>query len=558
MQRDPRPDPEPVGIPNLALITALLAALVLSFYLLTLQPSLAWGDGARMQLEAYTGESFILGESAREGHQFDGYPFSKLGVAAWDHPLYVMLGRTATRLMPGAPPAYLINLISAIFGAATILVVFHLALGHTASLSASLIAALSVAVSHTFWFHSVTPEVYTLFSFLMMSSLFLFDHYQRTGRGLFLTGSAFLLGLGAANHLLALLALPAMLLYALLSRGELRAGSLKPGQPLALGLAFLAGFSPYLIQLFRMLRIFPLEQALGPAIGSVFVGAVTSTSPSDLIAGTAKFVAFAAMQFSPLGLTVGIVGFARGREVSVDLWRKMVAFYVVYTAFGIMYRVTDQFAFFLASHVLFGLAIAMGVAGLRRRLHVSGRRALSVALICGILLMPVIYAALPKGMRSLGYGDKALGIPQVGAGVRDGLSYYLNPNKRGDMQAYRFAEAFFLNAPSDALLIAEWYTDTDELFVMRYYSRVESQRPDIQIIGWPLQNPFHFNSQIAVQLVDEQVSRRPIFLASLSQEIYAASDLLARYCVVPELNMYRIYPFGPTDGVSRGLTCLSV
>ena len=48
------------GLLDPRVVTALLLIAVLGFYLYTMQPSLAWGDGAKLQLEAVTGESFIF------------------------------------------------------------------------------------------------------------------------------------------------------------------------------------------------------------------------------------------------------------------------------------------------------------------------------------------------------------------------------------------------------------------------------------------------------------------------------------------------------------------
>ena len=90
------------------ILVVLLFLAVLAFYIVTLQPSLAWGDGIRLQREVVTAESFILAEMVepalseveRVDFADDPLPFARLGVAAWDHPLYVMLGHTLLRALP--------------------------------------------------------------------------------------------------------------------------------------------------------------------------------------------------------------------------------------------------------------------------------------------------------------------------------------------------------------------------------------------------------------------------------------------------------------------------
>ena len=143
-------------------IAFLLFLAVLGFYLLTMQPSLAWGDGMRLQREVITAESFILAEIVDVEFPPDPFPFARLGVAAWDHPLYVMLGHGLVKGLPQLHNLWLVNLISVVFGAGTIALLFLWLFVNTRSYLASIFAALALAVSHTFWWHSATPEVYTL------------------------------------------------------------------------------------------------------------------------------------------------------------------------------------------------------------------------------------------------------------------------------------------------------------------------------------------------------------------------------------------------------------
>ena len=84
------PSPSRVGDTRLILITALIFISVLGFYFYTLQPSLAWGDGMKVQLETITGESFIQSVLPDDLFANDPFPFAKVGIAAWDHPLYVI------------------------------------------------------------------------------------------------------------------------------------------------------------------------------------------------------------------------------------------------------------------------------------------------------------------------------------------------------------------------------------------------------------------------------------------------------------------------------------
>jgi hypothetical protein len=135
--------------------------------------------------------------------------------------------------------------------------------------------------------------------------------------------------------------------------------------------------------------------------------------------------------------------------------------------------------------------------------------------------------------------------------VRDGLAYYLNPNKRGDHLAYDFGNQTISSLAPDALVIAEWYTDTDEYFILRYFTKVAKVRPDVTVAGWATKDPFSFDSQLAVDMIRDSFPERPVYLASLSDRFYAASTLIEMYCIVPENNLYRLYP-----REDNGLRCL--
>jgi hypothetical protein len=99
-----------------------------------------------------------------------------------------------------------------------------------------------------------------------------------------------------------------------------------------------------------------------------------------------------------------------------------------------------------------------------------------MALALFLLVTPFFYTALPRLAARAGLNDASIGIPKIGVGLRDGLAYYINPNKRGDVNAYDFGYQTLSNLAPDAVVLAEWYTDTDEYFLLRYF-RVKKVRP---------------------------------------------------------------------------------
>lgn len=525
--------------------------LTIIFYVFTLMPSLAWGDGTKLQGDAITGESFILAEMTHDEFNPDPYIFAKVGVAAWDHPLYIMIGYALVKTFPFIDSLWMVNLISAIFGAASITLVFLLCYRSTESLLASIYASFSLAVSHTFWWHSSTPEVYTLFVFLLLACICSLDHYERTGKLLFLAYSGFFLGLAACNHLLAFLAIPALAIYYFLLRSY-RHLSISELRKLVFPiLGFLLGFMIYILQFIRSSRNFPLQELMGPIVGSTFLSQLLKLTPTLLGESLLGYVFFLTLQFSPIGVFLGVLGIKQIFRSSDRHVRKLVAFLIVYTIFGILYKVTDQFAFFLTSHVFWAMIMGIGVHYLFSTL--SGKTRLVVAGILALLIpgMPILYSALPNLARQTGMNEASMGIPQIGTGVRDGLTYYIDPNKRGDSNAYNFGSQTLAHLASDSIVIAEWYTDTDEYFVLRYFTKIKGLRPDVTVLGWPTQDPFSFNPQLILDVIEDSFPEHPIYLASLSDRFYAASMLIETYCIVPENNLYRLY-----QKETNGLQCL--
>jgi len=528
-------------VPNKKRFPLLIFILTISFYIYTLAPSLAWGDGTKLQGDVIAGESFILAEMPRVQFNPDPYIFSKVGVAAWDHPLYIIFGHLVVMAFPFVDPLWLVNFISAIFGAASIALVFYFCYRYTSSLLVSLYASLSLAVSHTFWWHSSSPEVYTMFAFLLLVSIYFYERFEQTGKYSSLGYSAFFLGLAASNHLLAFLAFPALALYYFFT-GTYKQFHISSLRKLYIPiLGFLAGFTVYIIQFIRVSRSIPLDEIMGPVIGSTFLSQLIKFTPALLGESILTYLFFLTVQFGPIGIFFGAWGIKQIRRIDDKLPRKMIALFIVYTLFGILYKVTDQFAFFLSSYVFWAIFMGIGSDSVLRLLP-QKRRVLPSAFL-GLLLVatPFFYNAIPSLADRNGINDASMGIPQIGVGVRNGLAYYINPYKRGDFNAYNFGYETATNLAPDSIVIAEWYTDTDEYFVQRYFTKVKAIRSDVSVLGWPTQDPFSFDPQLVLDVIEESFPEHPIYLSSLSERFYSASKLVDAYCIVPENNLYRLY-----------------
>ncbi|HJZ49883.1 MAG TPA: DUF2723 domain-containing protein, partial [Roseiflexaceae bacterium] len=164
-----------------------LAALAL--YLVTLLPGIGSGDTAEFQRVAPT-----------------------LGVAhPTGYPLYVILGWLWGQLPLGGTPAWRMNLFSAFTAALAVGALFLAAraLGHSRSVAAA--AALTLAVSFTFWSQATIAEVYALAALIQALLILALLRWRQGGWPLWVAG--LLLGLGLAHHRTIILMIPGALVF---------------------------------------------------------------------------------------------------------------------------------------------------------------------------------------------------------------------------------------------------------------------------------------------------------------------------------------------------------
>jgi tetratricopeptide (TPR) repeat protein len=151
-------------------------------------------------------------------------------------PLYVVLGRVFTLLPLPLSIAQKVNMMSALFGALSVTVLFLLIVDLIKSrrgapqtwidrvvvYGCGLVGALFTAWSNTFWTNAVEAEVYSISSFVMGSTTLLARRWSRAPASPQRTNDIYLiiylLSLGVGFHLGTVLTYPAIALYCLLFR----------------------------------------------------------------------------------------------------------------------------------------------------------------------------------------------------------------------------------------------------------------------------------------------------------------------------------------------------
>ncbi len=544
----------------------------LTFYLYTLAPSVNWADGARLQLDVMLGGStYWFFDEARQVPT-DGWPFDRLGVAAWDHPLYVMLGQLFL-LLPWGEPPFRLNLMSALMAALTIALMYRLGWLLTADHWAALLGAVALAVSHTFWFHAVTTEVYTLNTVFMVSLIWLALRWPDSQRWPELALFAFLSGLGLANHLMLGVTALLAVIYMVMTTTAIATPSSTPSgfwlksytilteawrgwrSVVLIGL-FLLGFAPWWLQFIRMAKIIGVPLTLEIGFGFPWLGRrLLVESLGAASANLSKYFGWLLYQFTPVGVGLGLYGFWHMRRTQPAIARFLLALFIVHVVYSANYALADQFTFHLSSYLVFALAITWSIVTVTSRSDhclLAGRKWSTVGLrgllLLALLLPIALYAITPPALRAVGVTESKLGVQPIGMGLRDTLTYFLNPNKRGDDSAARFGRSTLSQLAPNALVFTPKPSDQEAYVVLRYFQLVERLRPDVRL-DLMLFGAGDNLPQAVLAQVHTQIACRPLYLASLHPDTYPLEKLQAEFDLVPEANLYRLVPRHPQRSV---------
>ncbi len=488
-------------------VAALLFAVCLACYYVTLAPTITWKhdgvDSGDLVTAAYT-----LGVAHPPGY-----------------PLFTVLAKLAT-LFPFSEVAYRVNLMSALVAASTVVVIYSTILllqpadidGPSMVIIASS-SALLLGVSQTFWSQAIIAEVYALNALLLAFVILLVTLYRRRRdrRWLWLLGLA--MGLALTNHLSALLFLPGTLLLVL------RQGRPKPATCLVTAVLFLIGLGTYVY--------LPLASVQNPPVnwgaphtwsgfwwtvsGRIYREYVFGLPVSDLPARIASWLKMLAQQFTWLGFALGIVGIW-------DLWEKdrdwlgfsLISFGAV-VVYSLAYNTTDSYLYLIPTYLLFAVWMARGASFLVREIlqpWITERRDLLKARSRLVGLLSSLILLLP--ILSLGANLAALDLSE-------------------DTDAHDYAVQVLSSTPSDAVIIA----DTDaHIFSLWYLRYVESTEPAEVVVAKGL---FHYQwyrdtlgwhhpqiilpeiqAEPQAQLfafIDANLPHRPIFLTDPDDEI---------------------------------------
>jgi hypothetical protein len=324
------------------------------------------------------------------------------------YPTYMMLTHLYTYL-PIGDPAHSINLASAIYGVAAVLVVYLAGLRLCRRAVAAAAGATAFGLSGAFWGQAVISEVYTLEALLVALVILALLVWRDTRAERYLLLSAFLVGLSLTHHLTSVLLVPAAPAFMFLTD---RSVFSKAGLKLkSLGLLLL-GLLPFLYLPIRAMMHAPLNEA-DPSTPWRFLLLVTGgsflaessekgrhCSPSSLaLADPSTKLGFFADhllgQFSIILMLVGVFAAVfllfRDRAAAVllgTLFFGCLGQALVYLQLGI----EDFYVFMIPAFLAFGLCISAGLGTVLRwteGLAVSSATSRIIVMILSLLMLAI-------------------------------------------------------------------------------------------------------------------------------------------------------------------------
>jgi len=492
----------------------------LGFYWVTLAPTVVWGDSARLTLRVVAKEPLAFG-------------------TAGDHPLFVVIGRILVAALPG-DPARLVNFEAALFGALAVAVVYRCARQLGTSRLAAAAGAASLAVAHTFWLHAVMAEVYTANAFFLAATLSLLLDWRRRQQRRYLAAAVTVFAIGLTNHLVLAALVPAAVVFVVVNtpRPRVTRRSLWWLGGAGATVAAIAFAAPSAAAAFQRLWFGP------PSIWEYFTPTI---APRGMAREAGYYLLYLVYQFPSISLPLGLVGLWTLLRDDARVGALLLLAVAVNAGIFIHHTGWEspgaaKFVFYLADYVVFSILCAIGVHEMLVRLAsqsaVDRSRLWGTTILAAVaLLPPLIYAILPASATRMGIDlVHARTLP-----YRDNQRYFLNPNKRGEDGARRFAtEALQVVRPGAVI-----FADFTPASVIRYVQVVDRVRPDVILRYSP-------SGIVVVEWLFDGGHRRPTYVASLTHGYYDLSGVAGEYDLVPVGPLIEVRPRAGSTASASG------
>ncbi len=457
-----------------------------------------------------------------------------LGLAL-SHPLFYIIA-IAVKYVPLGEFFYRINLVSAIAGAVTIANVFLLVRLWLDRNLPAVVAAVTLAVSHTFWSHAGIIETYTLWAAIFTTELIILLQYVKTQRVVYLYWLGLLNGLAIAVHNLA--SMPflcyAVFVIVLLVKKNIRFRNLA-----IIALLWIIGALPYEYLIIK--NIIQTGDVTGTLASAAFgvrwkVAVLNAALSKEIIRENYLFIL---LNFPTPNLLLFFVGLFGLYKISPSRSYRniLLGLIVLFFIFAFRYNVPDRYAFFLPFYCMASIFVGLGAYLLKERVN----RKVFAYLILLFCMLPVgVYAVVPAWAEKM----------RINLGTRNNVpyrndyKYFLQPWKTGYRGAERFAEEALDVVENKAIVFADSSTVAPLLLIQE----IKGKRPDVKVVSGVVssEDAPSFNEHTIEQLLQG----RAVYVVS-QQPGYCPSFVLDNYNLVPAGLLWRVVKGVPAERGSK-------
>ena len=416
--------------------------LPLIFYVLTISTTVGYVDAALVMTNAYN-----------------------LKISAWvnNHNLFSLLGWVWLKIIPFGTEFFRVNLLSSLFGVLTVYGIFLTCYTYTKHLIVSGIAAISVMMSHSLWWHSTMLEVYSLNTFLISLILLFTLKYYMTLRKRWLYASLAIWGLGVSNHVLMGLFIVAYIVIIIMERKRISLADIGIGT-----LCFIAGSTLFI---FAVVKSYIDYRSFAAVIDGVTGGKFRSLmfGGESRLFWAMNYVFLLIYQYPSSAIFFLFMGvfllFTRIQRFDYFLIASLTP-QIIWSA---SYHVWDMYAFSLPVYVMLAVLICKGLY----RFHNKKLILILAMLFC---ITPfLLYSNIHKFSFLRRWTQQYPSVEMVRDNF-DYIRYFLNPNKRGFDELDRYVTDLFVILPENA----HYFDNTHDYPIYYYYQNIRQERQDIQ------------------------------------------------------------------------------
>ena len=498
-----------------------IAVLIIAFlfYCLTLAPTIIGGDSSQLAINV-----------AQLNLHFGN---------ASDHPLYIIIGRLFS-LLP-FELAYSMNIMSAFFGAFSIMLIYLIIKKISGSHFPAAFGALSLMVSHTFWQHSVIAEVYTLHGFFL--SLLIYLTVIKSENRFIKYSVPFIFLIGTCNHLILVTTIPAFIYYILAnSTSDIRKKVVIIGASFVVLFLFIIGFF-YLMEAYYLKRI--LRRILlgpPPILHYLFLPDDLNTFLKECL----FYFLYLIYQFPIFGILIGFIGIIRllNREKKTAIFLLMIIlvnglFFIKTTSWQSLGG--TKYTFYLSDYIVFSIFLGYGSDILfkwadkiidRTKLMTG---TLKIKYIFDMFVIVLFLSLTILFYHTMPYIVDRSNIDLLHARhlkYRDNERFFLNPNKKGYYGDRQLGEEMLKLAKKDSIIFADYTIYA----ILNYLKTIENRRPDIHLL-------YSGSNMELIKEFDKIKKKNPeisIYLADMNH-YYNLKGIEGKYSVKPIGPFYKIY-----------------